>query len=77
MTTLQKNAISTIFENIFRYFVYYPWCIATTPFLHKIYYILIPLREFLSRNFSLKLQMYLQQKKHVNCEKAKENVLNT
>ena len=47
----------------------------TTPFLHKIYYVLIPLREFLSRNFSLKLQMYLQQKKHVNCKKVKEMLI--
>ena len=54
---------------------HYPWCIATTPFLHKIYYILIPLREFSSRNFSLKLQMYLQQKKHVNCKKVKEMLI--
>ena len=39
---------------------------------HKIHFIFIPLRQFLSRNFSLKLQMYLQQKTHVNCKKVKE-----
>ena len=36
MITLQKNATSTIFETIFCYFYYYPSCIVTTPFLHKI-----------------------------------------
>ena len=75
MTTLQKNAISTIFENIFRHFSITHDALRSHPFLHKIYYVLIPLREFLSRNFSLKLQMYSQQKKHVNCEKAKEMLI--
>ena len=71
MITLQKNAISIIFEDIFCYFSITHDALRPRPF-HKIYFIFIPLKQFLSRNFSLKLQMYLQQKTHVNCKKVKE-----